>query len=476
MTYPNVLVLDYIKSTNQATPEIQMEAEQFIAQGYQRLLTFEVPGGGFSLFGQAPAQLMLTAYGLMEFSDMARVSYVDPALLERTAGWLMRQQAADGSWRPEGLTIESGWENLLRSELPATAYVTWALLEAGYEDTAEVQRGLSYVREFLKLEDDSYALALIANALAGGDPEGERTRQVLAELESRKVVEDGKVYWTTEIASFMGGRDNAASLETTALVAYAMLKAGVYPETASGALDYLTAQKDSFGTWQTTQATILSLKAMLLAATRGGEGQGEATVRVSLNGEEADPVRITEANADVVHLVSFSDKARLGENAVRIEVEGQRALMYQVITEYYLPWDQVPKLPAEQEAVEIEVAYDRTELAVNDVVTVRARVALKLPGVARMAVVDLGLPPGFAVLDEDLALLVEEGVISRYEVAARQIIIYLEDFSSKEPLEFAYRLRAKYPLKAKSPASLAYDYYTPERQGDQRPTEIVVNE
>lgn len=109
MTYPNVLVLDYIKSTNQATPEIQMEAEQFIAQGYQRLLTFEVPGGGFSLFGQAPAQLMLTAYGLMEFSDMARVSYVDPALIERTAGWLMRQQAADGSWRPEGLTIESGW-------------------------------------------------------------------------------------------------------------------------------------------------------------------------------------------------------------------------------------------------------------------------------------------------------------------------------------------------------------------------------
>lgn len=39
-----------------------------------------------------------------------------------------------------------------------------------------------------------------------------------------------------------------------------------------------------------------------------------------------------------------------------------------------------------------------------------------------------------------------------------------------------YRLRAKYPLKAKSPASQAYDYYTPDRQGDQRPTEIVVNE
>ena len=40
MTYPNILVLDYMKQTDQISPEIQMKAEQFIAQGYQRLLTF----------------------------------------------------------------------------------------------------------------------------------------------------------------------------------------------------------------------------------------------------------------------------------------------------------------------------------------------------------------------------------------------------------------------------------------------------
>ena len=55
MTYPNILVLDYLKRTDQTTPEIQMEAERYIAVGYQRLLTFEVPTGGFSLFGQPPA-------------------------------------------------------------------------------------------------------------------------------------------------------------------------------------------------------------------------------------------------------------------------------------------------------------------------------------------------------------------------------------------------------------------------------------
>src|SRR5207247_3748283 len=54
-TYPNVLALDYMKRTKKLTPEVHAKAEGFIANGYQRLVTFEVAGGGFAWFGQAPA-------------------------------------------------------------------------------------------------------------------------------------------------------------------------------------------------------------------------------------------------------------------------------------------------------------------------------------------------------------------------------------------------------------------------------------
>ena len=40
-----------MQATRQASPEVQMTAEKYVGTGYQRLLTFEVPGGGFSLFG-----------------------------------------------------------------------------------------------------------------------------------------------------------------------------------------------------------------------------------------------------------------------------------------------------------------------------------------------------------------------------------------------------------------------------------------
>jgi hypothetical protein len=40
-------------------------------------VSFEVAGGGFDWFGRPPANVTLTAYGLMEFRDMARVHDVD---------------------------------------------------------------------------------------------------------------------------------------------------------------------------------------------------------------------------------------------------------------------------------------------------------------------------------------------------------------------------------------------------------------
>src|SRR6202167_2381977 len=107
-TYPNVLALDYMKRTKKLTPEIHAKAEGFVATGYQRLLTFEVPGGGFSWFGNAPANKILTAYGLMEFHDMAKVYDVDPLVIARTSDWLVRQQQPDGSWKPDTQFINEG--------------------------------------------------------------------------------------------------------------------------------------------------------------------------------------------------------------------------------------------------------------------------------------------------------------------------------------------------------------------------------
>jgi hypothetical protein len=468
-----VLVLDYLQTTGQANPEVELTAEKYVATGYQRLLTFEVPGGGYSLFGDAPAQVFLTAYGLMEFTDMAKVYPVDQEMIDRTARWLLAQQQSDGTWLEQGYSEH--WR--VDAELPTTAYITWALIEAGYQNTPEVSRAIAYIREFARQEEDAYGLALVASALTAYDPNDATTRAILEKLYNMRLEEGETVYWQNSSASFMGATGTSGSVETTALAAAAFMRAGVYPDAVSGALASLVQSKDSWGTWSTTQATILSLKTLLLATQATGAASEPATVRISLNKEQTQEITIDPSNADVVHIVTFDQGfSPTGANRIQLEVEEGENLMYQVATSYYLPWDQVPLTEMMGELMTIDVDYDRTALAVNDEVTVDVGVRLSKEGVVKMALIDLGVPPGFTVLTEDLSRLVEQGVIARYELTGRQIIIYLEDFSSESTLRFSYRLRARFPMRAQTPPSRAYDYYNPTEQTTQAPVEVMVTD
>jgi uncharacterized protein YfaS (alpha-2-macroglobulin family) len=493
-TYPNVLVLDYLTGTQQLAPEVQMKAEEYINLGYQRLLTFEVDGGGFSLFGDAPADRMLTAYGLQEFSDMSRIYPVDEALIQRTAEWLLAQQESDGSWKNDrGLVHEGSWAALGDDRTPVTAYITWSLIVAGQFDDGRVQNGLAYVREHAAQMDDPYALALVANALVAadleqGDQMSSATLAVLDRLAGMAQRSDSQAFWSSQVATFMGGEGQTGSVETTALAAYALLRARYDAQLSTAALTYLIQTKDEAGTWYTTQATILALKALIESVTAGSE-EANAEVTISLNGGQVRTLQVTPETFDVVQMVSYEDVLPGANNVIDIDMQGEGNLMYQVVTSYYLPWDQLalyPDLLPQEELVSIGVAYDRNELAVNDTVTVSVTVNLNQPGgKAESALIDLGLPPGFTVMSEDLDALVARfndvpedydfPTIQRYELTGRQILVYITNLSEGKPLEFSYRLLARYPLQAQTPASSAYDYYNPSVNGLDNPQQLVVN-
>jgi uncharacterized protein YfaS (alpha-2-macroglobulin family) len=489
-TYPNVLVLDYLEITDQASPEVQFKAEEYINLGYQRLTTFEVSGGGFSLFGNPPADRMLTAYGLQEFSDMSRVYNIDRDIIDRAAEWLLGQQSGDGSWEnDQGLVHESSWSNLENDRLPVTAYVVWSLIEAGYHEDARTQSGLDYIKEHFSQANDPYVVALVANALVAGDREKNHingfTKQVLDQLAGMAQYDAGGAYWMSEVATFMGSEGQTGSIETTALAAYAFLRADSHPDISNAALTYLVRQKDSFGTWYSTQATVLSLKA-LIETVRSGAENVDASVTVKLNDGQTHTISVTPETFDVVQLVSFDDINPQQENTVSIEVEGEGNLMYQISGSYFLPWTEViaSQQGDQRELVTIVVNYDRTELKVDDTVQVDVTVTLNKAGRAEWVLVDLGIPPGFQVKTEDLNALVSRfkdvpedyafPTIERFEITGRQILVYVGNLSHEHPLEFSYRLQAKFPLVAQTPASNAYDYYNPDVNGEQVPVELVV--
>jgi uncharacterized protein YfaS (alpha-2-macroglobulin family) len=192
-TYPNVLGLDYMKRMKKSTPEVHAKAEGYIANGYQRLLTFEVPGGGFSWFGQAPANKILTAYGLMEFSDMSKVYDVDPRIIQRTQQWLAGQQQADGSWKPDTNFINEGATNRYNTDgLRITAYIAWSLRNTGYKGPA-VEKARQFIEHNMASTNDAYTLAVVANFAAEYGKDRAFTNQAPQKLMDTRTQKDDQV-------------------------------------------------------------------------------------------------------------------------------------------------------------------------------------------------------------------------------------------------------------------------------------------
>jgi uncharacterized protein YfaS (alpha-2-macroglobulin family) len=474
-TYPNVLALDYMKRSKKLTPEVHAKAEGFIANGYQRLLTFEVPGGGFSWFGNAPANKILTAYGLMEFYDMSKVHDVDPKLIARTQQWLASQQQEDGSWKPDTQFINEGATNRYNSDvLRITGYLAWALKDTGYQGVA-VEKAKQFVEKHMTAKVDTYTLAVVANFAADYKEDRELTRRAIQMLLDARTEKDEQVWWSAEETSVYATGPSAA-VETTGLAVQALLQAGESSGTARKALAYIASKKDAYGTWGTTQATIMALRA-LLTATEKGAADVRGTVVVLLNGKPAEKLELTPENNDLLHQFVFKNISTEGVSTIGLQFEGKGGLAYQIVGSYYLPWDE----KAAGEPLSIDVAYDRTRLAQDDIATASATVRNNLPKAANMVMVDLGIPPGFDLLSEDLQDYQENsahhksGHLSKFSLTATQALLYFDSFAPGEVVTLKYRLRAKYPIRVRTFKSQVYEYYDPEIASVARPVQLEVH-
>ena len=467
-----------------------------ISLGYQKLIGFEVDGepGGFSLFGDPPADTMLTAYGVLEFGDMAKVAYVDPNVLARMVDFLAARQNRDGSWDAYGAVPSSGDPDSTASanmdyRLATTAYIAWGLADAGYAEDRTVRQAIRYLERSLdRLERQSraatpqppdelstYTLALVANALvaAGGD-----ATPVIDQLLARATSDKGQIYWTPGTETYLGSYGTAGNIEVTSIALQALLRSGAAPGTARQALDYLIAHRDPNGSFYTTQATVQALKALLLASPPAAP-EGDATVTVTYMQADGTPaiqvIAVDAGNDDLVQQVVLDDVAP--ESVLSLAIAGDRELQYQVVSDYYLPWENATATAAVQAppgAFRISISYDRSELAVGETVGVRADVELLGDNAAGTVIVDVGLPPGFTPITDDLDKLVTSGSIDRYELTGHQVLLYVTNMAGGKVYTFEYRLQARYPLTVQAPASRVYDYYAPDQGASVAPQRITV--
>ncbi len=467
-TYPNVLILSYLKKTGKLTPAVEQRARRLIGLGYQKLVSFEVKGGGFSWFGNAPANKILTAYGLMEFFDMSRVHTVDRRLIRRTQAWLTGKQRKDGSWAPDGKFINEGATNRYNSDLVRiTAYIAHALERSGYRGPA-LTRARAYIRRNVDRARDPYTLALLGNLLAGvRDP---LRAKVFTRLRQARVRTPRGVGFGAPAATLTHGGGRTAVIETTALAALALLQRGAPSREIQPLVSTLLAHKDSMGSWHSTQATILTLRALILRQERF-RSSVRGVAEVLVDGKLRRTVRLTPRRL-TAHRLDLSSLAGRGRHRVDLRFRGQGNLQYHLTSRYWLPRGKPRK--AASGALTIDASLDRAELASGQRARLRVDVRNRGKGAVDMPLVDLALPPSFTVEEDDLTRLVNQGRVDKLQRVGNRALLYLTKLGGGKRLSFSVRLRARFPARVQLRPSVVYEYYKPENRAQSQPRPIRV--
>jgi hypothetical protein len=343
----------------------------------------------------------------------------------------------------------------------------------GYQGPA-VERARQYIEAHMGGTKDAYTLAVLANFAVDYGADRALTDRAMRMLLDAKSEHGGEISWNAEETS-MYGRGTSAAVETTGLAVQALLKWGGDPGTAAKAMNFIVGKKDSAGTWGTTQATIMALRALLLSTERGA-GTAKGAVEVVLNGRVAERLALTSENNDLFHQFVFKGGDVRQANRVEIRFTGEGVPAYQVAGRYFTPWNERPV----NEALSIEVSYDRTRLEQDQIATATATVRNRLAASANMVMVDLGIPPGFELLSEDLDSYREKsagkksGRLEKFSLTPTQAILYFDSIGAGESLKLSFRLRAKYPIRARTFASRVYEYYDPAVNSVARPVQLEV--
>lgn len=462
--YPNVMIMNYLNQFGGGTPDVVRKANDYIADGYGRLTSFECSQRGYEWFGENPGHSALTAYGLLQFKDMEGVyEGVNAEMIERTTGWLMDMRDGEGDFDMSRRALHT-WVGKGLSHLN-TAYCLWALAESGIDVWAQLDKEMDNVKAKLADSKDPYFLALMANVLMIRDDAmaGDVMRK-LATLQAG----DGSFMGTDQSITCSTGRN--LQIETTALAILALLRDKQYAANVEQAVQWLLTQRSGGGSFGTTQATVLALKALSEHANNARRVEEPGEIFVEVNGVQVQQRVITPDDRGAIDLSDLIGHLTFGENRIRLTTTLAIDMPFALRVNYHTT---VP--PTDPEcAIDLDVGLAKTTVAMGDSVRATATITNKTEEWQAMTVAIIGLPAGLTTRIDQLRELKKHGLVDFYETRGRELILYWREVAPGAAMEIPIDLVAEVPGKFRAPASSAYVYYTDEFQTWVKPLEVEI--
>ena len=447
-TYPNILILKYLKETNRSNPEIEKKALAFIRKGYKKLAAYETAQHGFEWYGDTPPHEALSAYGLLEFTEMKGVyNEVSEPMLQRTIAYLLKRRNGTGGFKQHrgkyGFSAAPKHIN--------NAYIVYAIAESGIQANIEREYNFTY-NEALE-SNDSYRMALLACA-SFKLGKTENAKYLLS-----KIKENINTYGFKKLpveSTITRSYGNSKQIETAAFTILALLKEKSSEYTVSQGIKYLISAR-KHGRFGSTQATSIALKA-LIAYTKTQKqkivAQGNK-VELDINGKKITK-QLSLNNEGKIVIKGIEKYLSTGTQKIKVHFSNPKGTFPYMLD---VNWDSTVPNSSPLCKLSLQTTLANNTIPVGNTLRMNIEVKNKTDQPLPMAIAIIGIPSGTSAQPWQLKELKEQHKADYFEVFDNYLVFYWKEFNTAETKTIHLDLKAEIAGNYQAPASTVYLYY-----------------
>jgi len=440
-TYPNVMICQYLKKDNQSKKEHMDKAMNYIEEGYKKLAAYETTKDGFEWYGRTPPNVALTAYGLLEFSDMSKIyDGVDKKMLFRTIDFLLDQRDGKGGFNnPKG---KYAFSNV--SKIVQNAYVLYALSNQKIK-TIDIAKEYTAAKKNALDSHDLYLTALMALTAYNQGYQNdyqELLDKVIADIGQKDLKN------ITCKSTIMRSGKNDKNIETLSLCAMAIIRGNLSNRPlVKKIIDHIFSSRRG-GRFGSTQATCLAIQAILAYADWD-------TKKVNTIGSTITASIDNDFSTDIKNQVDLTDQITSNTHQVQVQYSSPNNKSFEMTVDY------MSKIPPSSENPELALSTRlmNSNCALADQVSMEVVLTNLKDKLSANPTIILGIPAGMSIQMDQLKEFKEQRKIDYFEVFENKLVLYFDELDSLEKKKLLIDLKADISGQYTAPPSCAYPYY-----------------
>ncbi|XP_059473013.1 CD109 antigen-like isoform X2 [Neocloeon triangulifer] len=468
---PNIVVLDYLKNTNQLTTAVENKARKFLEMGYQQELTYRHDDGSFSAFGNVDpsGSTWLTAFVAKSFRAASPYITIDPGMVQQALQWLQGVQATNGSFPEVGKVHHHDMQGGSASGLALTAYTLITFLQdkesAGLYRNV-INKATDYIGRNLDGRlDDPYAIALSAYALQlAGHPLKETAFNL---LESKAQNKDETKWWSKPVPEndkknpWRQYRTDPIAVEMTSYALMTYLERGLVKDSLP-ILKWLISQRNSQGGFESTQDTVVALAALAQLAEQISVSSSGQRVEVTFEYEGKNSPKSLVVNSNSAMILQKEELPQTVRD-LKIRAQGKGFAIVQVSYSYNVevtaPW---PLFHLDPQLTR-DSTPEHLQLSVCSGFTGLGNIS------SNMAVMEVSLPSGYTADPDSLPSLRSAPFVQRVETqdGDTKVVLYFDKMGREELCPTVKAFRTHRVARQRAVPVTIYDYYDSSRRARQ---------